>query len=248
MRLPLPAQPPTFRDFYAFEAHVRNARQRRGLEVPPEWYQFPVFYFSNPFALYRHDQPIPYPPHTQELDYELEIACVLSRAGRDIQAADAHHYIRGLTILNDWSARDIQRQEVRVGLGPAKGKDFATSFGPELVTLDELADCRVGDPSEMRFDLGMTARVNGQELSRGNFRDIHFTFGQMIARASQSATLQADDLIGSGTVGTGCLLEGAVDVLGRWLQPGDIVELEVERLGILRNQIQRQEEASHGEK
>ena len=233
-----PVRPRTFRDFYAFEAHVRTARKRRGLDMVPEWYQFPVFYFSNTNALYGPDAAIPYPAYTHELDYELEVACVIGKSGRDIPEKDAGAYIAGYTILNDWSARDVQREEVKVGLGPAKGKDFATSIGPWLVTLDELADRAISSSDGVRYDLTMSARVNGRELSRGNLKDLHFTFARMIARASQSCTLHVGDLIGSGTVGTGCLLElGAVETLGRWLQPGDVVELEVERLGILRNQI-----------
>ncbi len=237
MRLPLPVQPPTFRDFYAFEGHVRNARKRRGLEMLTEWYAAPVFYFSNPYALYRNGDDIPYPTYTLELDYELEIACIIGKGGKNIPAQEAHKHIRGFTILNDWSARDVQRLEMKVGLGPAKAKDFATSFGPELVTLDELSDKLVGTPEELRYDLTMTACVNGKELSHGNFKDIYFTFAHLIERASIGVTLQENDLIGSGTVGTGCLLEGAVDTLGRWLQRGDMVELEIERLGVLRNRI-----------
>ncbi|MHB8626923.1 MAG: fumarylacetoacetate hydrolase family protein [Aggregatilineales bacterium] len=233
-----PVQPPTFRDFYAFEAHVKNARKRRGLDMIPQWYEAPVFYYSNPGVLYGHDANVPRPAYTQELDYELELACVIGKPGRDIPAETANEHIAGYTILNDWSARDVQRLEMAVGLGPAKAKDFATSLGPWLVTPDELADKAVGSGAALRYDLTMIARVNGKELSRGNAKDIHFTFAQMIARASQGVELRTGDLIGSGTVGTGCLLElGAQETLGRWLQPGDVVELEIERLGILSNRI-----------
>ncbi len=241
-----PLQPNTFRDFYAFEAHVKAGRKRRGLDMVPQWYEAPVFYYSNPQNFFGHDAEITRPAYTQELDYELEVACVISKAGRDISVDNAQDYIAGYTILNDWSARDVQRLEMAVGLGPAKAKDFATSLGPWLVTPDELADHAVGPSSgtgfssgaDMRYDLTMIARVNGRELSRGNLKDLHFSFAQMIARASQACELRRGDLIGSGTVGTGCLLElGAQETLGRWLAPGDVVELEIERLGLLRNRI-----------
>lgn len=228
---PLP-KPPSVRDFYAFEAHVIEARRRRGLDIIPEWYQFPVFYFSNHQAIVGPDALICRPTATSALDYELEVACVIGKEGRDITADEADSYIFGYCIMNDWSARDIQREEVKVGLGPAKGKDFATSLGPYLITKDELERYRV----DGRHDLAMTARVNGAELSRGNMRDLHYTFGDMIARASADATLYPGDIIGSGTVGTGCLLELGPEV-HRWLEPGDIIELEVTGLGLLRNTI-----------
>jgi fumarylacetoacetate (FAA) hydrolase len=230
----------SFRDFYSFELHVRTARAARGLEMVPQWYGFPVFYFSNHSAIIAHDMELPAPKHGKWLDYELEVAAVIGKHCPDVAAEDADDVIAGYTIMNDWSLRDLQREEVKVGLGPAKGKDFATSLGPYLVTPDELADRRSGKG----YELEMVARVNGVELSRGNWRDIHWSFGEMIARASQSVTLYPGDVLGSGTVGTGCILElGADNVaakLGRdsgWLQAGDVVELEVERLGVLRNKI-----------
>ena len=226
------AHPPSIRDFYAFETHVRNARARRGLAVPSEWYEFPVFYFTNPGALVADGEPVEKPAWTEALDYELEIACVISHEARDVRAEDWRSVVAGFTIMNDWSARDIQRKEMAVGLGPAKGKDFATSLGPALVTLDELEPCRQGD----RHDLTMEARVNGRTLSSGNARDLHFTFGQMIARASQDVYLFPGDVIGSGTMGGGCLLELGPEV-HRWLAPGDEVTLEIERLGALTNRI-----------
>jgi fumarylacetoacetate (FAA) hydrolase len=226
------AHPPSIRDFYAFETHVRNARARRGLAVPPEWYEFPVFYFTNPGALVADGEPIEKPAWTEALDYELEIACVISHEARDVRVEDWRSVVAGFTIMNDWSARDIQRKEMAVGLGPAKGKDFATSLGPALVTLDELEPKRQGD----RHDLTMEARVNGRTLSSGNARDLHFTFGQMIARASQDVYLFPGDVIGSGTMGGGCLLELGSEV-HRWLAPGDEVTLEIERLGALTNRI-----------
>ncbi|MGZ4111651.1 MAG: fumarylacetoacetate hydrolase family protein, partial [Tumebacillaceae bacterium] len=197
---PLP-QPRSFRDFYAFEEHVKTARGRRGLDMVPEWYDFPVFYFSNHNAFVGPEADVERPSYTQWLDFELEIACVIGKEGRNIKPENAREYIAGFAVLNDWSARDIQREEVKVGLGPAKGKDFATSMGPHLLTLDELEDVRDGE----RWALEMTARVNGQELSRGNFRTIYFSFADLIARASDGVTLYPGDVIGSGTVGTGCI-------------------------------------------
>ena len=206
--------PPAVRDFYAFEQHVATARASRGLEVPPEWYELPVFYFSNPSAIYGPEQEIPYPEGTAELDYELEVAAVIGAEGA----------IGGFTVLNDWSARDLQRLELKVGLGPAKGKDFATSIGPIVVTVDEL------DGSEAE----MVARVNGEERSRGNLRDLHFPWERIREQAARNTCLRPGDLLGSGTVGTGCILEHGD---GRWLQPGDVVELEVEGIGVLRNVV-----------
>lgn len=228
-----PLQPPSVRDFYAFEAHVKQARARRGLDMIPAWYEQPVFYFSNPRAIYGPDDVIPYPRRTQELDFELEVAAIIGRYGRDIPVEEAESYIAGYTIMNDWSARDVQRQEMKVGLGPAKGKDFATSLGPWIVTPDELADRR----SDKGYDLTMIARRNGIEISRGNWNTIHYSFAEMIARASEDATLYPGDVIGSGTVGTGCILERGPENVGGWLRPGDVVELEIERLGVLRNTV-----------
>lgn len=240
---PLP-RPLSFRDFMAFEEHVKNAMALRGREVRPQWYEMPVFYFTNPHTFYGPDEPIPKPSYTEWLDYELEMACVIGRVGVNIPAEEAADYIAGYTILNDWSARDVQLKEMAVGLGPAKGKDFATSLGPALVTPDELADKQTGEGADLRYDLEMVARVNGQERSRGNFKDIHWTFSQMIARASQDVYLYPGEVIGSGTVGSGCLLEQGTEETGDWLKPGDVVELEIEGLGILRNQIVGPEQGS----
>lgn len=230
-----PLKPTTLRDGYAFEEHVTTANRNRGREVPEEWYQFPVFYFTNPNAVFGHEDIIPYPPYTQAMDYELEIAVVIGKAGINIKPEKAEQYIFGYTIFNDWSARDIQRKEMIVGLGPAKGKDFASSFGPVIVTHESLADKAVGRPGV--YDLEMTARVNGVEMSRGNFKDMHWSFGEIIARASESVMLYPGDVIGSGTVGTGCLLE-LTKFQGPWLNRGDVVELEIERIGVLRNTVQ----------
>ncbi|ASJ54960.1 fumarylacetoacetase [Brevibacillus formosus] len=232
---PLP-RPASFRDFYAFEAHVKTARAKRGLPIVPEWYHFPVFYFSNAAAFTGTQANIRRPKATEWLDYELEIACVIGKAGVNIPVERAEEHIAGYCILNDWSARDIQREEVKVGLGPAKGKDFATSMGPWLVTPEELADVRITGEKGSRYDLEMVARINGREYSKGNFKDIHYTFAEMIARASEDCSLYPGDVIGSGTVGTGCILELGTEQYA-WLVPGDVVELEVERLGVLRNTI-----------
>lgn len=230
-------RPTSFRDFYAFEAHVRNARRNRGLEMLPEWYEAPVFYFSNTASLLGPNAPVRKPPQTRMLDYELEIGIVIGKPGRDIPVEEADSHIAGFTILNDWSARDLQRREMKVGLGPAKGKDFATSIGPCLVTPDELERWALPDRSRgRRYALTMTARVNGLEYSRGNAAEIHWTFAELIARASENVRLQPGDLLGSGTVGTGCILEFPEGTYP-WLQPGDVVELEIDCLGVLRNVI-----------
>ncbi len=229
-----PIHPTTLRDAYAFEAHVKTANRNRGQEVPENWYKFPVFYFSNPNNNYGHEDVIPYPSYTQALDYELEIAVVIGKPGIDIKPEDAPDHIFGYTIFNDWSARDLQVQEMKVNFGPVKSKDFACSFGPVLVTADEFADKAAGRPGV--YDLQMTARVNGVEMSRGNFNDIYWSFGDILARASQSVMLNPGDVIGSGTVGTGCLYELTKNQ-GPWLKHGDVIELEIERIGVLRNMI-----------
>ena len=207
-------RPPSVRDFMAFEAHVANARRLQGKEVPPEWYEVPVFYFSNPTAIFGPGEDVPYPDGTAELDYELECAAIIGADGA----------IGGFTIMNDWSARDLQRLEMRVGLGPAKGKDFATSLGPVVVTPDEF-DGTSG---------AMVARVNGEERSRGELGDLHYSWATILAQAGRNTRLRPGDVIGSGTVGTGCILEHGD---GRWLQRGDVVELEIEGIGVLENRV-----------
>jgi fumarylacetoacetate (FAA) hydrolase len=203
--------PPSVRDFYAFEEHVRNARMT---PIPDEWYEFPVFYFSNPAAIYGPEQEVPYPGGSEELDYELEVAAVIGAEGE----------IGGFTIMNDWSARDVQRREMRVGLGPSKGKDFATSLGPVVVTPDEFDGTRAT----------MVARVNGEERTRGALGDMNYSWEELVEHAARNTRLYPGDVLGSGTVGGGCILEHGD---GRWLQPGDVVELEVEGLGVLRNVV-----------
>jgi fumarylacetoacetate (FAA) hydrolase len=207
-------RPPSVRDFYAFEQHVKTARASRGQDVPGEWYELPVFYFSNPAAIYGPEDEIPFPPESTERDYELEVAAIIG----------AEQQIGGFTIMNDWSARDLQRAEMKVGLGPSKGKDFATSLGPIVVTPDEF----VGTSATM------VARVNGEERSRGELADMHHSWEAIVAHARRNTRLRAGDVLGSGTVGSGCILEHGD---GRWLQSGDVVELEVEGIGALRNRV-----------
>ncbi len=225
--------PRSLRDFYAFEDHVRTMWQRRGQDVPEAWYRLPIFYFSNVSEVRGPVDPVWAPRGSTELDYELEVGALVDVAARDLPEERAEEAIGGYCILNDWSARDLQRDETAVRLGPAKGKDFASSIGPWLVTPDELDDVR----RSTGFDVAMTAEVNGRETSRGRWSDAQFSFGQMLERASADARLVPGDLIGSGTVGTGCLLEVRDTTLGRYLQPGDEVVLGVERLGSLRTPI-----------
>ncbi|MGI8588167.1 MAG: fumarylacetoacetate hydrolase family protein [Chloroflexia bacterium] len=238
---PVP-RPNNLRDFYAFEEHVKAARALRGLDMIPEWYEIPVFYFSNPDAIYGPGEPVPVPLGTAELDFELEIACVIGKPGRDIPAERALEYVAGYTIMNDWSSRDFWRRfESKLSMGPAKSKDFATSLGPWLVTPDEIEDHREGTGAETRHHLEMTARVNGREYSRGNADGLTHTFSEMIAFASRDAWLKPGDVLGSGTVGTGCILEIRPETVGGWLKPGDVVELEIERLGVLMNEVVERE-------
>ncbi len=231
--LPPVLRPPSFRDFYAFEQHVKTARAARGLAMIPAWYEIPVFYFSNPGALVGHDASVHAPAGSVELDYELELGVVIGRGGKNLTPERAWHHIAGFTVLNDFSARDLQRKEVTVGLGPAKAKDFATAVGPWLTTRDEFADRIAGE----QLALEMIARVNGRELSRGNVASLHHSIPRLIAQASRDAELFPGDLIGTGTVGTGCILELGAERIGGWLKPGDVVELEIERLGLLRTRI-----------
>ena len=222
-------QPPTFRDFYAFERHVGTMWKRRDMEIPEAWFRLPIFYFSNVSEIRGPGDPVWAPRGSTELDYELEVAALVDTPVRDLDAGRGEEAIGGYTILNDWSARDLQREETTVRLGPAKGKDFASSIGPWLVTPDELADAL----SEKGYDLAMTASVNGTELSRGTWSSAHFSFGEMVERASADVRLRPGDLLGSGTVGTGYLLVIRDEMLNRSLEPGDVVTLAIERLGQL---------------
>jgi fumarylacetoacetate (FAA) hydrolase len=232
--MPAPFAVASIRDFYAFEQHVRTCRQQRGLDMVPQWYQVPVFYFSNPACVIGDGDPVYAPSGSQALDYELELACVIGKSARDLPADDrAMDCVAGFTIMNDWSARDLQRVEMAVGLGPSKSKDFATSLGPRLVPWSELRSFY----SDGRLHLMMRARVNGRELSRGNARDMYWSWPQILAHASRDTELRPNDIIGSGTVGTGCILELTPERVGGWLQPGDVVELEIEHLGTLTNRV-----------
>ena len=230
---PIP-DPPAFRDFYAFEQHVKAARKLRGLEMNPDWYKIPIFYFSNPNCCYGHQAEIPYPDKTTELDFELEFAIIIGNGGINIKKENAENVIAGYTILNDWSSRNLQREEMPMSLGPAKGKDFASSFGPYMVTPDELEDAW---DHNGKLHLRMTCHVNGKLISDGNTNDLYHSFGDMIERASMNTNLIPGEYIGSGTVGTGCILELRPENTGGWIQKGDTVTLEVERLGKLENKI-----------
>jgi fumarylacetoacetate (FAA) hydrolase len=192
-----------------------------------------VFYFSNVSEMRGPGDPVWCPAASQELDYELEVAALIDTPVHDLDPATGREAIGGYMVMNDWSARDLQREETTVRLGPAKGKDFATSIGPWLVTPDELEDVR----AERNYELTMTATVNGQELSRGTWSSAQFDVGEMVSRASADVLLRPGDLLGSGTVGGGCLLEIKDERLKRWLEPGDVVTLAIERLGELTNPV-----------
>jgi 2-keto-4-pentenoate hydratase/2-oxohepta-3-ene-1,7-dioic acid hydratase in catechol pathway len=232
---PIP-RPPSIRDFYAFEQHAAVARKRRGLEMDPDWYELPVFYFTNPAAVVGDGADVPVPPGSEAFDYELEVAAVVGKGGSDVDPEEAEGHIAGFMVMNDWSARDLQAREMKLSLGPAKGKDSSTTLGPFLVTPDELEPYRSG----RAYALTMRAEVNGKEYSRGSLDDIYWSFGEFLAYASRGTRLVPGDVIGSGTCGTGCILElssthGAEEF--PWLQPGDEVVLEVEHLGRLRNRV-----------
>jgi 2-keto-4-pentenoate hydratase/2-oxohepta-3-ene-1,7-dioic acid hydratase in catechol pathway len=223
---PIPV-PPQMRDFLCFEKHLVQAFQAIGRKPPEAWYQRPVFYHPNRFSVCGPGADVPWPAYCEKLDFELEFGCYIGRPGKDIARERAREHIFGYTIFNDFSARDEQTKEMAGGLGPGKGKDFdnGNAMGPCLVTADEIPD---------PYALEMVVRVNGEEWGRGNSRDMHWKFEDCIAHASRSETLHAGEFFGSGTVGNGCGLEQ-----GRFLSPGDVVELEVERLGRLRNRVVR---------
>ncbi|MFW6772920.1 fumarylacetoacetate hydrolase family protein [Nocardioides sp. CPCC 205120] len=229
------ATPPTFRDFYAFEQHVRAGRSWRGLEMDPTWYEIPVFYFSNPYA-FCGDGDVPMTPGSSKFDFELEVAAVVGRSGHNLTVEEAEDHIIGYCVLNDWSGRDVQHREMTLSMGPVKGKDTATGLGPYLVTKDELAPYATATG----FDRAMTLTVNGRLYASANWSDVHWSFPQMLAYASRGTEVRAGDVLGSGTCGTGCILE-----LSRtngeeefpWLEPGDEVVATVEGLGSLRNTI-----------
>lgn len=235
---PVP-RPTSMRDGYAFRQHVEAARRNRGVEMIPEFDLFPVFYFTNHNGVIGQGPMQVMPEHLKKLDFELEAAIVIGKKGRNIKAADADNYIAGYTIMNDWSARYLQMEEMKLSLGPAKGKDFATALGPWLVTKDELESKRIPSADGDRYDLTMTCTVNGTTLSRGNLKDMTWSFAQLIERASYGVTLMPGDVIGSGTVGTGCLLElnGSKITDNLWIQIGDTVTCAIDMLGSLTNNV-----------
>ena len=243
---PVP-HPTSCRDGYAFRQHVAAARRNRGLEMIPEFDQFPIFYFSNHNSIQGPGDIYCMPDHFQKLDFELEAAIVISKPGRNIKAAEADEYIAGLMIMNDMSARTLQMEEMLLNLGPAKGKDFSTVIGPQLVSLEALKQyetaCKEGHTGKA-WDLHMTCTVNGMQVSAGNVKDMDWTFAEIIERCSYGVTLYPGDVIGSGTVGTGCFLElngtgklNDPNHEAQWLKEGDIVEMEITGLGKLSNTI-----------
>jgi len=213
----------SLRDFLSFELHLKNARARRGKEVPSVWYEIPIYYKGNVSSIVGPEDAIEWPSYSNFMDYELEMACIIGKSGKNISKEEAEDHIFGYTIMNDFSARDMQFKETEGGLGPAKGKDFATAFGPYIITKDELPD---------PYHLRMTAKINGELWSDGNSNSMYRKFTDMIAYASQDENISAGDIFGSGTVGNGCGLE-----LGKQLKDGDIIELEIEHLGVLKNQV-----------
>jgi 2-keto-4-pentenoate hydratase/2-oxohepta-3-ene-1,7-dioic acid hydratase in catechol pathway len=222
LRAPLP-RPPALRDFFAFEEHAKAGAKRRSEELPESWYEVPAYYKGNHREIYGPDDEIPWPSYTRKLDFECEIACVVGKQGRDLSIEQAREHIFGYMIFNDWSARDIQKLEMMNRMGPDKGKDFANSFGPWLVTADEV------DP---RRDFSMKIKVNGELWSEGHFKDQYWGFDLMLSHVSQEETVYPGDVLGSGTFYRGCGLD-----LDRWLKPGDVIELEVPALGILKNRV-----------
>jgi fumarylacetoacetate (FAA) hydrolase len=246
---PVP-HPTSCRDAYAFRQHVAAARKSRGLEMPPEFDQFPVFYYTNPLSIIGPGDVIVEKDHLEKLDFELESAIVIGRRGKNIPCEKADPYIAGYMIMNDFSARLLQAEEMKLNLGPAKGKDFATALGPWLVTPDELEKYKTEGESGNRYNLEMKAFHNGQQVSRGDMKDMHWTFAEIIERCSYGVELQPGDVIGSGTAGTGCYLElngtRALEAKEKgqvyepvWLQEGDAIELEITALGRLKNRIVR---------
>lgn len=246
---PVP-QPTSMRDGYAFRQHVETARRNRGVPMIPEFDQFPVFYFTNHNAVFGEGIIEVEDDHLQQLDFELECAIVIGKKGKNIPAEKADEYIAGFMIMNDWSARVLQMEEMKLNLGPAKGKDFATSLGPWLVTVDELEPYKITTPYGNKYDLRMIARHNGKQVSDGNLKDMNWTFAELIERASYGVTLYPGDVIGSGTVGTGCYLElngtWALEAKAKgesftpiWINDGDEFELEIQGLGLLKNKIKK---------
>jgi 2-keto-4-pentenoate hydratase/2-oxohepta-3-ene-1,7-dioic acid hydratase in catechol pathway len=230
LRAPI-LQPPTVRDHIIYEEH---ATQQHTREISESWYRLPVFYFSNPLRIFGPDETVPYPAASQRLDYELELGAVIGRDGSDILEAEAEPYIAGFTIFNDWSCRDLQTDEMKFGLGPAKGKDAANSLGPWVVTSDELAPYwRDG-----RLHLKCSVKVNGVQWMEGNAGGGHFSWGAILERDAQDSRIVPGDVIGSGTISGGSIGEAIrKGYPARFLQPGDVVEMEIEAIGVLRNTV-----------
>jgi fumarylacetoacetate (FAA) hydrolase len=244
---PVP-HPPSCRDGYAFRQHVATARRNRGAEMIAEFDQYPVFYFTNHNAIFGEGDIVVENDHLQKLDFELEAAIVIGKHGKNIPCEKADEYIAGYTIMNDFSARVLQMEEMKLNLGPAKGKDFATAIGPWLVTPDELVKYKSETDFGKKYNLRMTATHNGKQISDGNLGDMNWTFAELIERASYGVELLPGDVIGSGTVGTGCYLElnGTKSLEAKqkgetyspvWLQAGDTIELTIAGLGTLKNKI-----------
>jgi 2-keto-4-pentenoate hydratase/2-oxohepta-3-ene-1,7-dioic acid hydratase in catechol pathway len=237
VRLLPPLTPPAIRDFVTFEEHVEGVARRFGDTIVPEWYEAPTFYFTSPHALIGAHDDVPVPPGCHAFDFELEVAAVVGRPGRDLTPEQARNHIVGYTILNDWSARDLQAREMRVKLGPAKGKDSASTLGPWLVTSDEIQDRRDADGF---LDLTMTVTRNGEQIGGDTLTNMAWTFEEMLAYASRGTWVRPGDVLGSGTCGSGCLAElwgrhGSLNP--RPLAPGDVVTMTVERLGTISNTV-----------
>lgn len=248
---PVP-KPTSCRDGYAFRQHVATARRNRGVEMIQEFDQFPVFYFTNHTSVFGEGDVYVEKDHLDKLDFELECAIVISKKGINISAKNADDYIAGYMIMNDLSARTLQMEEMKLNLGPAKGKDFATTFGPYLVTVEELENFKIETSHGNKYNLEMKAFHNGKEVSSGNLKDMNWTFAEIIERASYGVELSPGDIIGSGTVGTGCYLElngtwsleakeKGKEFIPVWLENGDIIELEIQGLGKLKNRIVKKE-------
>lgn len=243
---PVP-HPSSCRDAYAFRQHVETARRNRGVAMIPEFDQYPVFYFTNHNAIQGPGEVECMPDHFNNLDFELEVAVVLNKKGRNVRAADADGFIAGFMIMNDMSARTLQMEEMLLNLGPAKGKDFSTVIGPWLVTPDELEKYKVpAKPGHTgnAYNLEMKCVVNSKQVSAGNLADMEWTFAEIIERCAYGCDVLPGDVIGSGTVGTGCFLElNGTGLLNdssyqpQWLKHGDLVEMEVTGLGMLGNII-----------
>lgn len=234
---PVP-HPPSCRDAYAFRQHVAAARKSRGMEMPKEFDQFPIFYFTNHNAILGEGDVIVEKDHLNDLDFELEVAVVIGKRGKNIESKNADAYIAGYTIMNDFSARLLQREEMRLSLGPAKGKDFATAIGPWLVTKEELEQYKIETPFGIKYDLEMKAFHNGKQVSFGNMKEMTWTFAEIIERVSYGCEIFPGDVIGSGTVGTGCYMElNGKSETPTWLKNGDTIDLEITALGKLSNKI-----------